>query len=114
MPIRSCPECGREISYEALSCPGCGASTKASQSLPGNVVETKKRFSSVDIVALGCGVASIFMPYFAAVVFVPCAFVASIIAYRKGDKRIGTLSFIMAIFGLLRIFGVSDEIFKPQ
>lgn len=32
MPLQPCPDCGRDVSTEALSCPQCGRPMKRSQS----------------------------------------------------------------------------------
>jgi DNA-directed RNA polymerase subunit RPC12/RpoP len=113
MALIHCSECGREISDQALSCPGCGAPTKAPIKVrPDN--EPKEASPVIGIVAIGLGLASIIMPYFAAVFLVPAAFVCGIIAFRRGQKGLGRASVALAILGLISIISVSQRINKAQ
>lgn len=111
MALIHCSECGREISDQALSCPGCGALTKIQF-----LTESKPKETSpvMGIVAIGLGLASIIMPYFAAVFLVPATFVCGIIAFRRGQKGLGGVSIVLAIVGLIGIISVSQQINKAQ
>jgi hypothetical protein len=66
------------------------------------------------IVAVSLGLAGAIMPYFAAVFFVPAAFVCGIIAFRRGQKGLGGVGVALAIIGLIGIVSVSQKIFKAQ
>jgi len=112
MALIQCSECDREVSDQAPSCPGCGAPINAVQS----TIENKPKEASpiMGIVAIVLGLASTLMPYFAAVFLVPATFVCGIIAYRRGQKGLGSISVLLAIVGLIGIVTVSQQITKAQ
>ncbi len=113
MALIHCSECGREISDQAPACPGCGAPIKAPLKVPSDN-ERKEASPVIGIVAIGLGLASIIMPYFAAVFLVPAAFVCGIIAFRRGQKGLGGVSVALALLGLIGIISVSQRINQAQ
>jgi hypothetical protein len=66
------------------------------------------------IAALVLGLASIIMPYFAAVFLVPAALVTGIIAFRRGQRRLGGAAIGLAILGIVGIISVSNKISSAQ
>lgn len=70
----------------------------------------KEKSSTLGMVAVGLGLASIVMPYFAAVFFVPAAFICGAIAFRQGDKKFGGIGVVLAIVGVIGIIAVSNQI----
>ena len=66
--------------------------------------------SVLGIVAVGLGLASVVMPYFAAVFFVPAAFICGAIAFRQGDRKFGGIAIVLAIVGVIAIISVSNQI----
>ena len=111
MALIQCSECGREVSDQASSCPGCGAPTGKS---PIADTPPKETTPIIGIVAIGLGLASILMPYFAAVFLVPAAFICGVIAFRRGQKRLGGVSIVLAILGIVGIFAVSQQMNERQ
>jgi hypothetical protein len=112
-----CAECGRDISDQARTCPGCGIplepeSTEQAE-VPGGSSKSESS-PAMGIVAIGLALASVIMPYFAAVFFVPAAFVCGIIAVHQGRKGLGGVSILIAIAGLIGIFSVSQRIADAQ
>lgn len=66
--------------------------------------------STIGIVAVGLGVASLVMPYFAAVLFVPAAFICAVVALSQGDKLKGSVALGLAAIGLFHVINVSNKI----
>src|SRR5688572_25286250 len=65
--------------------------------------QPKDKSTTIGIVAAGLGVASVVVPYFAAVFFVPAALICGIVAIRQGDKKFGGIAVILAIVGLVGV-----------
>jgi hypothetical protein len=62
-------------------------------------------------VASVLGVASLLMPYFAAVFFVPAAFICGVLALVRKEKRwVAVVGLAFSVLGFIGIFGVSQEI----
>jgi hypothetical protein len=76
--------------------------------------EGKKEVSTIGIVAVGLGLASLVMPYFAAVLFVPATFICGVIAFRQGDMKLGGIALVMAVIGMFHIVNVSNQIGEVQ
>lgn len=74
----------------------------------------KSKSSTLGIVAVGLGLASVVMPYFAAVFFVPAAFICGAIAFRQGDRKFGGIAVVLAIVGVIGIISVSNQIGTAQ
>jgi hypothetical protein len=66
------------------------------------------------IIAVVLGIAGVVMPYFASVFLVPAAFVCGVIAYRRGERRLGGVAIALAILGVIGIAAVSNEISQAQ
>ena len=62
------------------------------------------------ILAVGFGIAGVFMPYFAAVFFVPAAIICGIVAVSSGHVEWGVAGIIIGIIGLIWISTVSNKI----
>lgn len=105
MALINCPECNREISDLASSCPGCGTPIDQTNRQLDSVVK-----SSLGLVAISLGIGGILLPYFAAVFFVPIALICGMIAYRSGQKRSGGVAIALSLFGVWGIISVSDKI----
>jgi hypothetical protein len=114
MGLVKCSDCGREISARALFCPGCGAPREAEQASPPSERKSKTVVPVTGIIAVGLGLASMAMPYFAAVFFVPATFICGIIALRQGHRILGKISIALAFLGLITIVFVSQQIGDPQ
>jgi hypothetical protein len=76
--------------------------------------ESKTEASTIGIVAVGLGLAAVLMPYFAAVLFVPAAFICGSIAFRQGDKKLGGIALVAAAIGMFHIVNVSNQIGEVQ
>lgn len=74
------------------------------------LTDQKSAGSTIGIVAVGLGMASLVMPYFAAVLFVPAAFICAVIALTRGDKSKGGFALVLAAIGMFHIISVSDKI----
>lgn len=62
-------------------------------------------------VAVALAVSALLMPYFAAVFFVPGAFICGIISLAIGEKKwVGIAGVTLTLVGLIGIFGVSHQI----
>lgn len=110
MALIQCVECGRQISDQAPTCPGCGAPANL-RSMPDG---QSKASNTMGTVAIVLGLASIMMPYFAAVFLVPATFVTGIIAFRKGQRKLGAVAIVLAILGIIGIVSVSNKISGAQ
>jgi len=76
--------------------------------------KAKEESATLGIVAIGLGLASVVMPYFAAVLFVPATFTCGVIAFRQGDKKRGGFALLLAVVGMFHIINVSDKINNVQ
>lgn len=101
-----CKDCGRRISKQASACPGCGAPVPRQNV----IVEEDETTTGIGIAALVLGLASITMPYIAAVFLVPAALVTGIIAFRRGRRTLGGAAIVLAILGVVGIISVSNKI----
>jgi len=116
MALVKCTECGREISDQAVSCPGCGApvvaatSRKVLLSAARSAAPAQGTGSAFGIAAVVLGLGAVVMPYFAAVFLVPAALVCGLIAFKQGRKGLGGIGVLLAAIGLVGIIYVSQEI----
>jgi hypothetical protein len=62
------------------------------------------------VVATGLGLGAVVMPYFAAVFFVPAAFICGVLAYRRGQTGWGIGAILLALLGLGGIIYTSHQI----
>ena len=76
--------------------------------------QLKATASTIGIVAIGLGFASVVMPYFATVLLVPSAAICGIIAYRQGDKKRGGIALVLTLIGMIHIINVSNKIGEAQ
>jgi hypothetical protein len=114
MALISCAECGREVSDKAGACPNCGAPIQdesrqatpivASNDPPSNAA------SALGIAAVVLAIGGVVMPYFAAVFLVPAAFLCGVIAFKRGQRRLGGAGVVLALIGLISIVYVSQQI----
>jgi hypothetical protein len=114
MGLVRCPDCGREISARALFCPGCGAPHEAQQAFAPSAKNSRTVIPVLGIAAIGLGLASMVVPYFAALYVVPATFVCGIVALWQGQKNYGKLSIILALLGLIDIIFVHQNIGDVQ
>lgn len=59
MALITCPECGKEISDQAISCPNCGYVMKKEESVATIVVAAEKKMPNKRLIAVVCSVAVI-------------------------------------------------------
>ena len=97
----ACIVCGNEISSSADSCPHCGERSKAAASV-----------SPLAIVSVGLSIASVFMPYFAAVFLVPVAIICSVLTLRSGQRQLGRIGLGLGLLGLVGVIYTSSQITK--
>ena len=112
MALIRCTECGHEVSDRAAACPRCGAPIRTPEFPATSAAATKSSLAgqTVGIVGLALGIASIVMPYFAAVFLVPAAFVCGLIAFLRRKKALGAMAMILAAVGLASVIYVSQQI----
>jgi hypothetical protein len=73
--------------------------------------EARKRDAPIiGVVSTGLGLASVAMPYFAAVFFVPAAFICAVIALAKRQAVWGTAAILLSFVGLGEIIYTSQQI----
>lgn len=105
MALIKCPECEREISDQAPTCPYCGVPLKQTEL---NITTTKESSTSVwSIIGIIAGLGALILPYFVAVFMLPVSFICGIVAYRKGQKRSGITAIIFAILAFCWVIYVS-------
>jgi hypothetical protein len=114
MALIKCAECGREISDKAAACPNCGAPVQAAPAAGTTTEGTERKSagasSALGIVAVIVGLGAVIMPYFAAVFLIPAAFVCGVLAYKRGQKRLGGAGMVLAVLGLIGVIYVSQQI----
>lgn len=106
-----CTKCGHQIHETAPACPGCGAPgpNVAQHSTPSVTQSAQTPF--VGFIAICLGLASLIMPYFAAVFFAPAALICGVIALARRERK--WVSFVgigTALLGFIGIFAVSQLI----
>lgn len=115
MALINCAECGHEVSDKAAACPGCGAplAPKPGERGGADEVEAAKRAattSALGIVAVLLGLGAVIMPYFAAVFLIPAALACGVVAYKRGQKRLGSVGVLLALIGVIGVIYVSQQI----
>jgi uncharacterized membrane protein len=65
---------------------------------------------ALGLVAVVLGVASVIMPFFAAVFLVPAAFICGLISFVGGRRGLGVAGMVLAVIGLIGIVFVSQQI----
>ena len=116
MALIKCPECEKEISDKAVSCPYCGVPILQGQDSclqekgPLDTTVQNKNTSTWGIVGIVLGGASLIMPYFASVFLVPAGFLCGVISYRKKSKKLGVIRMTLSFLGLCWIIYVSIRI----
>jgi len=101
------------ISARASFCPGCGAPHEIQQT---SAPSEKKRtvVPVIGIAALVLGLASMVVPYFAAIFIVPPTFACGIMALWQGQRICGRISIILALLGLIDIIFVHQNLGDVQ
>lgn len=122
MALIRCPECTKEVSDKAPSCPHCGLPLNLEPpkpmppiSPPSSPLQSPQPSSElpiIGIIAVILGAASALMPYFAAVFLVPAAFIGGAIALFKKQRKLGVAAIILALIGLAGVFVVGEKINK--
>jgi len=105
MALIKCPECEKEISDQAPTCPHCGAPLKQTESNPTTIKESSPPVWG--IIGIISGLGALFLPYFAAVFLLPVSFISGVVAYRKGQKKSGITTIILATLALCWVIYVS-------
>jgi hypothetical protein len=77
---------------------------------PASPPDNSRHSSVLGIVAIGLGVSSIIVPYFAAVFFAPAAIICAIIALMRGQRGTAIAGLLLGIAGIAGIFYTSYEI----
>ena len=105
MALIKCPECKREISDQAPTCPHCGVPLKQTEL---NITTANESSTPVwGIIGIIAGLGALILPYFAAVFLLPVSFICGIVAYRKGQKQSGIASIILATLAFCWVIYVS-------
>ncbi|WP_212566909.1 hypothetical protein [Aromatoleum tolulyticum] len=66
------------------------------------------------VFSLGLGAASIVVPYFAAVFFVPVALICGFVSIWQKKKLLGVIGIVLSIVGIVRIVDISNELHEAQ
>lgn len=70
----------------------------------------KPKPPTLGIIAVGIGGASVLMPYFAAVFFVPAAIICGAVTYWRGYHRWGGAAIVLGLIGLAGVIYTSNQI----
>ncbi len=70
----------------------------------------KPKPPTLGIIAVGIGGASVLMPYFAAVFFVPAAIICGAVTYWQGYPRWGGAAIVLGLVGLAGVIYTSSQI----
>lgn len=106
MALVVCKECSNQVSDKASHCPKCGAPVN----LSGARKPDGKTLPIASIIAMGSAIASLLVPYFAAVFLVPVALISSAVAYRQSQKIMAVLACVVGLFGMVGVFKTSEKI----
>jgi hypothetical protein len=71
---------------------------------------TVAKSSAVGIAAIVLGIAGAILPYFAAVFLVPAALICGLIAYKRGQRRMGLAGIVLGVIGVAGIIYTSQKI----
>lgn len=97
-----CPECDREVSDQAKSCPHCGHPLQTPATSPAAVPERKRRAPVFLVIALGALVLSLATPrlllFFPLMLTFACAVIS---LFRKEKGRFGAAAILILGFGVL-------------
>lgn len=105
MALIKCPECEREISDQAPTCPHCGVPLKQTEL---NITTANESSTPVwGIIGIIAGLGALILPYFVAVFLLPVSFICGIVAYRKGQKQSGITTIILATLAFCWVIYVS-------
>ena len=120
-----CTKCGGELASMDAFCAHCGnarfgpppdlqAVASTTRTLELNKVS--QQLPILGLVSVGLGFFSLFTPYFAAVFFVPIAFISGVIAFVRGKKAwetaVAIIGLGLSVIGLVGIVGVSHQIHR--
>lgn len=113
--MKTCPFCVELIRKDATVCrycrsqlsPGVRSTTQPVSHKPSSSTSTGQLLGFASVVL---GIASVFLPYFAAVFFAPAALLCGILAFRQGHKELGGLGIVLAIVGLACVIYVSQQL----
>ena len=117
MSLIKCPECEKEVSDKAVTCPYCGCpissaikneNTENTSTIQSSQVENKSPIFG--IAALCAAGMSLFMPYIVSIYIVPVAFVLAIVSIARREGKTGKIALILAIISICWIVYVSTSI----
>jgi hypothetical protein len=108
---KSCQYCGEAIKTIAIKCKHCGSMLNeiSVDKLPTEKIKTDN-LPIVGIVAIFLSIAGLLMSQIAGAILVILAFIASIMAINKGEKKIGWISLIFSFLLMSVIFSNSMNI----
>lgn len=86
------------------------ATTPTASVSPNQEQPRKREAPVIGIVATGLGFASAIMPYWAAIFFVPAAFICAVIALVKRQAVWGIVAVLLSVVGLGEIIYTSQQI----
>ena len=117
MSLIKCPECEKEVSDKAATCPYCGCpisnvvdseNTENKTAIQSSQIENKSPICG--IAALCAAVLSLFMPYIVSIYIVPVAFVLAIVSIVRREGKTSKIALILAIISICWIVYVSTSI----
>ena len=110
MTLIKCPECGHQVSNQAQKCMNCGVPINLiNENQIINLNNTtpsiiKKNFPFLGILAISLGVISLILPSGIDLFILPIAVIISILAFAKGNKKLGAIALSLAFLGLVVCF----------
>jgi hypothetical protein len=117
--FKTCVICSIFAPESEQVCPKCGGEMSAIAQAPKTTPQAetvqaarKGSTSGAGIAAVVLGAASFFLPYFAAVFFVPAALVCSLVALKNKATGLGIVGLVLSAIGAIAIFGTSSSLSK--
>ena len=110
---KPCQYCGEEIKKIAIKCKHCGSMLNeiSVDKLPTEKIKTDN-LPIVGIVAIFLSIAGLYMSQIAGAILIILAFIVSIMAINKREKKIGWISLIFSFLLMSVIFSNSMDIEK--
>lgn len=99
----TCEACGRDVSFAAACCPGCGHPNPEAPNTTGIIA---------GLVAVSLAVSALWVPYFAAPFVIPAAIAAALAAFVLRTNWLPTAALLLASIALVGVYQTSKEIRK--